>query len=236
MEANRPSAEEPPKLLATFTALLRSTKLGLLNSLALRIEASAARLTSKRRVAVLLAVVAFVVAAKSIVTATNDTVSYLGKTFLDWGVCHELSPTANGFGLTEFKRTCHPKELTAFKWKYASDKDACSGCDNRAFVMSHSELSGRPIWVELYLKKPGAAGEMDWGSAHNWIVVDPRINRRSGSFSEGLLLRRQDQPALVQDGRITLLEAFVPLRAGIGCQKREDIPCLAQENTLFFAG
>jgi hypothetical protein len=179
-----PCSPDLPKWVAAFATFLRSTKVKFLVRVAPRIEHVAVRLTRKRFVAVLIALVAFVVAVKPMVATIGDGVNFFGKHFLGWGVCYELVPSETGFRGTSEKRTCHPGAVAAFKWRYPFDKDACDACENRAFALGAVEQSGRSRWVELYMKKSAPGGPQDWGAAHNWIVVDPQANRGSGSYKD----------------------------------------------------
>jgi len=238
MESKKVQSSKLPPWILSLVNALKSTRSRLGIRLAARIKVAALRVTHKRVVAVSIAIIGFAIAVRPVVTATTDSINFIGERFFDWGVCHELSPSATGFNASPAKRTCNPGEIAAFKWRYPLDKDGCDQCFNRALVVAKAERSGRTRFVEYYLKKATASPAQEWGPGHNWIVVDPLANRGSGSFSQGLLLRRQDDPAVVKNGRVQILEAFVPLEVGIGCEPaaRAANPdgCRLSENTMYF--
>ena len=235
MTSPEKSETDLPTWVASIAKLLRATRTGLLIRIAEKIEEGAIRITRTRVAAVSIALLGVVIAIKPIISTLYDGIDFVGRQYFGWGACYELSPRMQAFASTKEKRICHPGEAVAFKWRYPYDLDGCDKCDNRAFVLVKAEQSGRSRWAEYYLRKPTTDPQQDWGPAHNWIVVDPQANRGSGSYSQGLLFRRVDQPAMVQDGRVKIIEAFVPLKIGKGCTKNStEKTCPPSENTLYF--
>ena len=86
---------EVPGFLGAFTKLLRTAKSQRLTRFADQLEKRFARLQHKRAVAVVLALAAFLIAIKPVISIGTDIVAYVGEHVLGWGVCYTLTPSGS---------------------------------------------------------------------------------------------------------------------------------------------
>lgn len=135
-----------------------------------------------------------------------------------WATCTELVPVGGeGFRDGPNVRECELGGISAFKWQYEQDKDACNDCRNRAFVRLADDSMGAR-WREYYMHR-SPDNQIAWNSGHTWRVESQWINIQH--LQEGFMLRRDDKvdPVKARDNGTHVIEFLIPSDPDTGCDQ-----------------